>query len=121
MGPAEDSRGTRIGNVTDSAVVIGNDNRVSNAVDRAPKDEKHEQLLEAVHQLRDDLGRLLGTPEIVALRDELDETEGEIQRTGQADGSHFPRLRQLMQDANVSIGALASGVAVGQALAALGG
>ncbi|MGP3928125.1 hypothetical protein [Streptomyces sp. 8N616] len=117
--------GTRIGDVTGSAVVIGSNNQVSNTAGNtggpAAEDEVHERLLLAVQQLRDDLGRLVETPEITALRDELDDTEGEIRRTGQADPVRFARLRQLLQDAATGIGALASGVAVGQALAALGG
>jgi hypothetical protein len=121
MEAADDTRGTRIGDVTDSAVVIGDNNRVINTVGPAPKDEKHEQLLRALQELRADLGRLLETPDVRALRDELSETEGEIRRTGQADRSRLARLRQLLQDANAGIGALASGAAVGQALAALGG
>ncbi|MGP3982022.1 hypothetical protein [Streptomyces sp. KR80] len=118
---ADDARGVRINDVTGSAVVIGSNNQVSNTVGPAAKDEGHERLLQAVLQLKDDLGRLIETPEIAALRDELDSTEGEIRRTGEADPSRFAGLRRLLQDAAAGVGALASAVAVGQALAALGG
>jgi hypothetical protein len=109
-----------IGSVRGGAVGIGDHNYIVNVRgEAAPCDPAYEQLLEAVRQLGADLGRLVASPEVSALADELSETEEEIQRTGAAAPGRLARLRALLQDASASIGMLASGMALGQAVGAL--
>lgn len=109
-----------IGSVRGGAVGIGDHNHIVNVRGgAAPCDPAYEQLLEAVRQLGADLGRLVASPEVSALADELSETEEEVRRTGVAAPGRLARLRALLQDASASIGMLASGVALGQAVGAL--
>ncbi|PJE94796.1 hypothetical protein CUT44_26975 [Streptomyces carminius] len=124
MGTADGGTGTGgtyIGSASNSAVSVGDNNTVRNEVVSAPADGGHRELLRAVRELREDLARLVTTPETRALREELDGAEEEIRSTGQAGATRRESLRQRLQDAATAVGALASGAAVGQALAALGG
>lgn len=110
----------RIGNVRGGVVGIGDNNHIVNGPrEGAVCDPAYEELLRAVQQLSADLDRLVATPEIGALSDELAGAQDEIQRTGRAGASRLARLRVLLRDAGAGIGVLASGVAVGQAVGAL--
>ncbi|QKV97782.1 hypothetical protein HUT19_23970 [Streptomyces sp. NA02950] len=110
----------RIGSVRGSAVGFGDHNHIVNAPrSEAPCDPAYEELLEAVRQLTADLERMVPGPEVQALSNELATTQDEILRTGRAGVGRLARVRALLQDAGTSIGMLASGVAVGQAVGAL--
>ncbi|MFI0779988.1 hypothetical protein [Streptomyces sp. NPDC021212] len=110
----------RIGNVRGGVVGIGDNNHIVNGPqDGAVCEPAYEELLRAVQQLSADLERLVATPEVGALSDELAGAQDEIQRTGRAGAGRLARLRVLLQDAGAGIGMLASGVAVGQAVGAL--
>lgn len=110
----------RFGNVRGSAIGIGDHNRIVNGrVGEVPCDPAYQELLEAVRGLADDLRRVVPSPEVGALNDELAQTQDEIQRTGRAGAGRLARIRVLLQDASASVGMLASGVAVGQAVGAL--
>ncbi|MGY0060829.1 hypothetical protein ACWY4P_30515 [Streptomyces sp. LZ34] len=109
-----------IGNVRGGVVGIGDHNHIVNVRgETVPCDPAYQQLLEAVRQLATDLDRLVESPAVSALADELSEAEDEIRRTGAAAPGRLTRLRALLQDASASIGVLASGVALGQTLGAL--
>ncbi|MBO3674380.1 hypothetical protein [Streptomyces sp. NEAU-YJ-81] len=110
----------RFGKVSGSAVGIGDHNHIVNGrQEEAPCDPAYQELLEAVRQLADDLRRVVPSSEVGALSDELDQTQDEIQRTGRAGAGRLARIRVMLQDASASVGMLASGVAVGQAVGAL--
>jgi hypothetical protein len=110
----------RIGNVRGGVVGIGDNNHIVNGPQEgAVRDPAYEELLRAVGQLAADLERLVASPEVSALSDELTRTQDDIQRTGRAGAGRLARLRVLLQDAGAGIGMLASGVAVGQAVGAL--
>ncbi|MFE9003905.1 hypothetical protein ACFYOY_17450 [Streptomyces sp. NPDC007875] len=110
----------RFGKVSGSAVGIGDHNHIVNGSQGdAPCDPAYQELLEAVRQLAEDLRRVVPSPEVGALSDELDQTQDEIQRTGRAGAGRLARIRVMLQDASASVGMLASGVAVGQAVGAL--
>ncbi|MET7935102.1 hypothetical protein [Streptomyces sp. NPDC005322] len=110
----------RIGSVRGGAVGIGDHNHIVNGRQQEiPCDPAYEELLEAVVQLAGDLERVVQSPEVSVLSDELADAQDEIQRTGRAGVGRLARLRALLQDASASIGMLASGVAVGQAVGAL--
>ncbi|MYU09409.1 hypothetical protein GTZ78_01570 [Streptomyces sp. SID8361] len=110
----------RFGNVRGSAIGIGDHNRIVNGREgEVPCDPAYQELLEAVRQLTDDLRRVVPSPEVGVLTDELAQAQDEIRRTGRAGAGRLARIRVLLQDANASVGMLASGVAVGQAVGAL--
>ncbi|MGA6155484.1 hypothetical protein ACPEIC_19265 [Stenotrophomonas sp. NPDC087984] len=110
----------RFGKVSGSAIGIGDHNHIVNGRQgEAPCDPAYQELLEAVRQLAEDLRRVVPSPEVGALSDELDQTQDEIQRTGRAGAGRLARIRVMLQDASASVGMLASGVAVGQAVGAL--
>ncbi|MGW7751784.1 hypothetical protein ACWGK6_09490 [Streptomyces violaceusniger] len=110
----------RFDKVSGSAVGIGDHNHIVNGRQgEAPCDPAYQELLEAVRQLTDDLRRVVPSPEVGALSDELDQAQDEIQRTGRAGAGRLARIRVMLQDASASVGMLASGVAVGQAVGAL--
>lgn len=110
----------RIGNVRGGVVGIGDNNHIVNGPQGGSVcDPAYDELLRAVGQLSADLERLVASPQVSALSDELTSTQDEIQRTGRAGPGRLARLRVLLQDAGAGIGMLASGVAVGQAVGAL--
>ncbi|MBL1095463.1 hypothetical protein JK363_01980 [Streptomyces sp. 205] len=110
----------RIGSVRGSAVGFGDHHHIVNAPrGEASCDPAYEELLEAVRQLAADLERVVPGPEVQALSNELASAQDEIQRTGRAGVGRLARMRALLQDASASIGMLASGVAVGQAVGVL--
>ncbi|WP_432037327.1 hypothetical protein [Streptomyces cucumeris] len=110
----------RIGGVRGSTVSFGDHNRIVNAPQSEMAcDPAYEELLEAVRQLAADLERMVPGPEVQALSNELATAQDEIQRTGRAGAGRLARVRALLQDASASIGMLASGVAVGQAVGVL--
>ncbi|MGP3945533.1 MULTISPECIES: hypothetical protein [Streptomyces] len=110
----------RFGKVSGSAIGIGDHNHIVNGRQGdAPCDPAYQELLEAVRQLAEDLRRVVPSPEVGALSDELDQTQDEIQRTGRAGAGRLARIRVMLQDASAGVGMLASGVAVGQAVGAL--
>ncbi|MBI0297819.1 hypothetical protein JBE04_25995 [Streptomyces sp. PRKS01-29] len=125
VAPAAGGGGSKFGNirfgsVQDSAIGFGDHNHIVNGSrGEAPCDPAYQELLEAVRQLAEDLRRVIPSPEVGALSDELDRTEDEIQRTGRAGAGRLARIRVLLQDAGTGVGMLASGVAVGQAVGAL--
>ncbi|UQA93494.1 hypothetical protein [Streptomyces halobius] len=118
----ERGRGIHIGSVQ-GAFAIGDHNTVTNNEGSgAPVlDPAQEELLRAVRTLRDDLARVVETPEVTALTAQLADTEGEITDTGAAGPGRLARLRTALADAGSVVGLLASGAAVGQAVAALVG
>ncbi|AJZ86059.2 MULTISPECIES: hypothetical protein [Streptomyces] len=110
----------RFGKVSGSAIGIGDHNHMVNGRQGdVPCDPAYQELLEAVRQLAEDLRRVVPSPEVGALSDELDQTQDEIQRTGRAGAGRLARIRVMLQDASAGVGMLASGVAVGQAVGAL--
>ncbi|WP_405538476.1 hypothetical protein [Streptomyces antimycoticus] len=112
--------GIRFGKVSGSAIGIGDHNHIVNGRQGdVPCDPAYQELLEAVRQLAEDLRRVVPSPEVGALSDELDQTQDEIQRTGRAGAGRLARIRVMLQDASAGVGMLASGVAVGQAVGAL--
>ncbi|MFD8457545.1 hypothetical protein [Streptomyces antimycoticus] len=112
--------GIRFGKVSGSAIGIGDHiHMVNGRQGDVPCDPAYQELLEAVRQLAEDLRRVVPSPEVGALSDELDQTQDEIQRTGRAGAGRLARIRVMLQDASAGIGMLASGVAVGQAVGAL--
>ncbi len=64
---------------------------------------------------------MVESPQTLALRTELADTETEIADTGAAGPGRLARLRTALADAGAVVGLLASGAAVGQAVAALVG
>ncbi|MEW2517014.1 hypothetical protein [Actinacidiphila alni] len=86
-----------------------------------PEDPGFAELSAGVRQLRDDLRRLVPSPQTAALDEALAGVEEEIMVTGHASPGQLARLRQTLQDAEAVAGLLASAGAVGQALAALPG
>ncbi|MFJ6746840.1 hypothetical protein ACIQNI_01410 [Streptomyces sp. NPDC091266] len=105
------------------AIAIGNQNTVTNYEAAAPPaaDPAQAELLRAVRALRGDLTVVVENPETLALRTELADTETEIADTGAAGPGRLARLRTALTDAGAVVGLLASGAAVGQAVAALVG
>ncbi|MGP8298258.1 hypothetical protein ACTPOK_09960 [Streptomyces inhibens] len=123
MATADDRRnGIHIGSVH-GAFAIGDHNTVThNDGASAPAvDPSQEELLRAVRELREDLARAVPSPGIEALSAELADTEGAITGTGAAGPGRLARLRAALTDAGAVVGLLASGTAVGQAVAALVG
>ncbi|MGG2458251.1 hypothetical protein ACO0M4_00195 [Streptomyces sp. RGM 3693] len=113
--------GIHIGSVQ-GAFAIGDHNTVTNnaAGQGGPAvDPAHEELLQAVRTLREDLRRAVESPEVRALATELTDTEEEITGTGAAAPGRLARLRGALSDAGSVVGLLASGAAVVQAVAAL--
>ncbi|MEU9116733.1 hypothetical protein AB0D04_34545 [Streptomyces sp. NPDC048483] len=112
--------GIHIGTVR-GAFAIGNHNTVTHneGVGAPAVDPAHEELLRAVRELRDDLARAVPSPEIDALSAELTDTETEIEESGAAGPGRLARLRTALTDAGAVVGLLASGTAVGQAVASL--
>ncbi|WP_246100997.1 hypothetical protein [Streptomyces cyaneus] len=80
---------------------------------------EQEELLQVVRQLREELRSFARSPETDELTRQLDDTQGEIQNTGEASPGRLTRLRQALQDAATAVGLAASGAAVTQAVAAL--
>jgi hypothetical protein len=88
----------------------------------APRQElaaEQKELLQVVRQLREELRAFARNSETDELTRQLDETQGEIQNTGEASPGRLTRLRQALQDAAAAVGLAASGAAVTQAVAAL--
>ncbi|MFJ5674371.1 hypothetical protein [Streptomyces sp. NPDC093097] len=124
MAPSDASgKGIHIGSVQ-GAFAIGDHNTVthtgSNVQGAAPAvDPAQEALLQAVHALREDLGRAVETPEVRALTAELADTEGEITGSGAAAPGRLARLRTALSDAGAVVSLLSSGAAAVQAVGAL--
>ncbi|MEU9120256.1 hypothetical protein AB0C96_10400 [Streptomyces sp. NPDC048506] len=118
----ERGKGIHIGSVR-GAFAIGDHNTVTHNEGSgvAPADPAQEELLRAVRALREDLSRAVETPQITALRGELADAETEIADRGAAGPGRLARLRTALADAGAVVGLLASGAAVGQAVAALVG
>ncbi|MER8042430.1 hypothetical protein [Streptomyces sp. NPDC094032] len=116
----QDQRGIHITN-TQGNVTVGDHNTVSYTVQGTEpgRDPAQEELLQAVRRLRADLGGVVPSDQTTALDAELSDTEDEIEGTGAAGTGRLTRLRQALTDAGAVTGILASGVAVGQAVAAL--
>ncbi|GCD35399.1 hypothetical protein OEIGOIKO_03142 [Streptomyces chrestomyceticus JCM 4735] len=114
-------RGIHIGEVH-GAFAIGDHNTVThneNTPGRPGTDPAHEELLAAVRQLREDLARVIETPQVTLLTAELADAQEEIETSGRTVPGRLDRLRTALADAGAVTGMLASGAAVGQAVAAL--
>ncbi|MEU4199559.1 hypothetical protein [Streptomyces sp. NPDC045470] len=117
----ERNRGIHIGEVH-GAFAIGDHNTVTHnehTTGRRGADPAHEELLTAVRQLREDLARVVETPQVTLLSAELTDAQEEIETTGSTAPGRLDRLRTALADAGAVTGMLASGAAVGQAVAAL--
>ncbi|MFI8289126.1 hypothetical protein EAO71_29620 [Streptomyces sp. ms191] len=113
--------GIHIGSVH-GAFAIGDHNTVTQnegGAGEPPRDPAQEELLQAIRRLRADLGNVVASEQTAALDAELSDAEDEIEGTGEAGRGRLARLRQALGDAGAVTGILASGVAVGQAVAAL--
>ncbi|MGD3106830.1 hypothetical protein [Streptomyces sp. YGL11-2] len=118
-GADQGIHGIHIGSVQ-GAFAIGNHNTVTHHQGSAPAtDPVQQELLQAVRALREDLGRLVGSPEITALTAQLTDTEGEITESGAAGPGRLARLRTALTDAGSIVGLLSSGASVAQAVSAL--
>ncbi|MFI9120323.1 hypothetical protein ACIGW0_13130 [Streptomyces bikiniensis] len=106
---------------TGGNVTIGDHNTVTNTVTGSgpARDPLQEELLRAIRRLRSDLAGVVPSEQTAALDAELSDVEDEIEGTGRADTGRLTRLRRALTDAGAVTGILASGVAVGQAVAAL--
>ncbi|MFF4502334.1 hypothetical protein [Streptomyces sp. NPDC001401] len=96
-------------------VAVGNNAHAESHVHHgsgAQPDEATQQLLEAIRQLRDDLGRVNSSEQTVALGAALAETESEITSTGQAGPTRRQRLRELLADSQALVTFLSSAGAV---------
>ncbi|MFH8745941.1 hypothetical protein ACH4GK_01560 [Streptomyces rimosus] len=114
----ERDRGIHIGKVH-GAFAIGDHNTVTHHEHAPGTDAAHEELLAAVRQLREDLARVIETPQVTLLSAELTDAQEEIETTGRTAPGRLDRLRTALADAGAVTGMLASGAAVGQAVAAL--
>ncbi|MFF9477828.1 hypothetical protein [Streptomyces sp. NPDC014733] len=115
-------RNIRIG--TNSGVIsVGDHNTViQNSGGAGPAiDPAHEELLRAVRELRQDLARMVATPQVEELGGQLDDTETEIAAQGAASPGRLARLRAALADASSVVGLLGSGAAAVEAVAALVG
>ncbi|MEU4659277.1 hypothetical protein AB0G32_35995 [Streptomyces sp. NPDC023723] len=74
------------------------------------------ELLERVRELSADLERLVPSPPVTALGDELAEAEAELVRTGRVSPGRRERLRDALRGAPEVTGVLASAVAVAAAI-----
>ncbi|MFE2232799.1 hypothetical protein ACFXA4_09535 [Streptomyces sp. NPDC059442] len=113
--------GIHIGSVH-GAFAIGDNNTVTQhggGAGEPVRDPAQEELLQAIRRLRADLGNVVASEQTAALDAELSDAEDEIEGTGEAGQGRLARLRQALGDAGAVTGILASGVAVGQAVAAL--
>ncbi|WP_407550309.1 hypothetical protein QOM21_14485 [Streptomyces sp. Pv4-95] len=122
MATADERGGNHIGSVR-GAFAIGNNNTVTNheGAGTSAADPAQAELLRAVRALRGELAVVVESPQTLALRTELADTETEIADTGAAGPGRLARLRAALADAGAVVGLLASGAAVGQAVAALAG
>ncbi|MFG2891928.1 hypothetical protein [Streptomyces sp. NPDC048248] len=122
MTTADERGGNHIGSVR-GAFAIGNNNTVTNyeGAGNPAADPAQAELLRAVRALRGELAVVVESPQTLALRTELADTETEIADTGAAGPGRLARLRTALADAGTVVGLLASGAAVGQAVAALAG
>ncbi|WP_406496758.1 hypothetical protein OG936_21675 [Streptomyces sp. NBC_00846] len=109
-----------LGSVTNSAFAIGNDNTVAQHHHHAAEPgDTHAELLRAVQDLRADLGRFVASDTTEILDAELVSVTDEIETTGTAAPGRLARLQEALTAAGALTSTLASGVAVGQAVAAL--
>ncbi|MDC0766014.1 hypothetical protein [Streptomyces sp. HD] len=117
--PGSGSQHIHIGSAKGAFAFGGNS--VANNYEAPPQQptDEQQQLLQLVGQLREELRSFAVSPETSRLTDRLDETQGEIQNTGEASPSSLTRLRQALQDAATAVGLAASGAAVAQAVTAL--
>ncbi|WP_299532503.1 hypothetical protein [uncultured Streptomyces sp.] len=111
--------GVHIGSVTGSAFAVGDHNTVTQHQGAAAADERQEALRREVLRLREDLARFVASDATQALDAELDSVAEEIGTAGAASQGRLVRLREAMDAAGALVATLASGVAVGESLAAL--
>ncbi|MFH8867346.1 hypothetical protein [Streptomyces griseus] len=112
-------RTVHIGSVTGSVFAVGDHNTVTRHQHPAPVDEAQAELLRAVRELRADLARFTASDTTEILDAELVSVVDEIETAGAAEPGRLARLQQALTAAGTLTGTLASGVAVGEALAAL--
>ncbi|MEU5215647.1 hypothetical protein AB0G79_05520 [Streptomyces sp. NPDC020807] len=119
---AERSDGIHVTN-TGGNVTIGDNNTVTSTVQGAQpaRDPQQEELLQAIRRFRADLRGVVASEQTAALDAELSDAEDEIEGTGRAGTGRLSALRRALTDAGAVAGILASGVALGQAVGALGG
>ncbi|MEU3935857.1 hypothetical protein AB0E85_28035 [Streptomyces sp. NPDC029044] len=91
------------------------------AVPPPPADRHVAELLVLLREVRSDLDRLRSTDEIRALRDECEEAEQEISRTGRVTPGLVARLRARLEAAQTAVSPLASVVGLVQSLALVEG
>ncbi|GHH27079.1 hypothetical protein [Streptomyces rubradiris] len=90
-----------IGDVSGSTFAIGSHARAEShhGTPSTSRDDRTEQLLVAVRQLRADLVRVRASEQTAGLDAALADTEEEIVRAGSADERRLRRLRELLTDA----------------------
>ncbi|MFF0446776.1 hypothetical protein ACFYT4_10225 [Streptomyces sp. NPDC004609] len=111
----------RIGSLDGSAVNFGSHGSATttHVTHAAVEPVQQRELLEAVRALRGDLARFAATEDREILDAELVATEEEITASGAADRTRLQRLRDSLASAGDVVGALGSGLAVGELVASL--
>uniref|UniRef100_UPI00368A2E9E hypothetical protein n=1 Tax=Streptomyces sp. NPDC013161 TaxID=3364862 RepID=UPI00368A2E9E len=99
--------GGLIGAINNTHVEVFNSHAAGGPTDSAAQD-----LLDSVRELRGDLGRMRGGPEIAALGEVLASVEDEIMRTGQTSASQRERLREALVGTQSVTSVFASAAAV---------
>ncbi|MFI1013439.1 hypothetical protein [Streptomyces sp. NPDC020965] len=122
-GGREDEQrpGVHIGHAPNSAFAFGKGGSatVNNAPDTGQGAVTQQELLQAVRELRADLGRFVATEATEVLEGELVSTEDEITASGSADRGRLVRLRDSLLTAGGLVSGLASGLAVSESVSAL--
>ncbi|MBD0417646.1 hypothetical protein H0H10_00320 [Streptomyces sp. TRM S81-3] len=109
MASDESRLDVTIGDVSGSTFAIGDHAHAeSHHGTTAPREEDIERLLDAIRELRADLGRTRATPQTADLDAALADAEDEITRTGNPGRSRLQRLRELLTDAESLTAVLAS-------------
>ncbi|MFF3751118.1 hypothetical protein ACFYYH_11745 [Streptomyces sp. NPDC002018] len=121
-GSRQERPAVHIGSVSGSAIGIGDHNTITHHDTGGagrPGDPAQAELLAAVRALRADLARFVASDSTVVLDAELVAAEEEITTAGAAGPGRLAGLRDALALAGGITGTLASGVAVGEAVAAL--
>lgn len=118
--PGASGATVHIGSVANSALTFGaHSTATTTNVSHGESDTAQRELLAAVRALRADLARFVSTPDTEVLDAELVATEEEITASGEAGRPRLERLRSSLASAGEWAGALGSGVAVAELVAAL--
>lgn len=108
------------GSMTGGAITTGHNARIEQHT-HIGTGEDQARLLQAVQQLREDLGRLRQTPAVTGLGQELTAAEVEIGRSGRASAECLQRLRDSMGSADDAVSLLASGGDLSEAIERMAG